>query len=383
MAEADNNNNHVMTPAAQRRASCEEYIDSPTFGRDTWVTITAFKENVNNVIVTMQLYRDLLSYLDQGFLPAQFPQQQQMLRIKQHIVLDLILKAQIIVESSLVFIHELSTNGYRGLSRTMARYTLNHVNTVVLRAIGENDIPYLLRGMGVPHIANMLSLEQHEIALLQDLYRQTGNNGWNALRRLASFYDSFKTVYNKYRHGLILRTGGTHNNRGFALERSFVEALDFKDEDDLPRDVIIIDRNVNNNNNRLPGMFNALSHVIVGQRLIDEIFEIVSVAQEIVNYTCDNHKLYAINCGLSYLPFVIVGGQPQGLAFMVSPEAYRGNEQVLTSVANKIRLEMNIVQNELTGEQFAFDDERVIRAIQNNNIVTNIFIRNAPQGTNP
>ena len=136
MANEDNNNDDVMTPE-ERRANCESYIDSDEFGRDTWVTLTVFNENVNNVIVTMRLYYDLLRYLDQGFLPANLPQQP-MLRIKQHIVLDLILKVQIIVESSLVFPYELS-NGYSMFSRRMARYTLDHVNNVVLRAIREND----------------------------------------------------------------------------------------------------------------------------------------------------------------------------------------------------------------------------------------------------
>lgn len=201
-----------MTPE-ERRANCEEFINSPAFGRDTWITITAFNENVNNTIVTMHLCNDLLRYLDQGFLPSQFQQQQQMLRIKQHIVLDLILKAQTIVESSLVFLYELSDQ-YRGLSRRMARYTLDHVNNVVLRAIWEkDDLDFrMLRAMGVPSVANMRQLEPNEIALLQELYRQTENNVWVQLQRLADFYDRFKIVYNKYRHGLILRTGGTHNN---------------------------------------------------------------------------------------------------------------------------------------------------------------------------
>ncbi len=90
---------------AERKDRCEEYIKSDDFGADTWFTITAFNENLNNVTVTMRHYNYLLKYLDHGFLPAQFSDQQKMLRIKQQIVLDLILKAQIIVESSLPHFH--------------------------------------------------------------------------------------------------------------------------------------------------------------------------------------------------------------------------------------------------------------------------------------
>jgi hypothetical protein len=120
--------------------------------------------------------------------------------------------------------------------------------------------------------------------------------------------------------------------------------------------------------------------VIIGQELINEIFDIVSVAQQIISYTCANHKLCAINCGKSYLPLTIRDGQPH-LTFLVSPDAYMGNEEVLTSVANKTLREMNI-QESVTGERFTHQNERVVQAIQNN-IVTNIFIRSAPQRTNP
>ena len=82
------------------------------------------------------------------------------------------------------------------------------------------------------------------------------------------------------------------------------------------------------------------------------------------------------------MPVDILGGQPQSLAFIVPEDALRGNEEVLRSIAEKILREMNI-QSPAAVEQFTFDDERVIHSIQNNNRVTNIFIRNPSEGTNP
>jgi hypothetical protein len=41
---------------------------SNKFGLDTWVTMTAFIENIRNVISTMRLYYDLINKLDQEFL---------------------------------------------------------------------------------------------------------------------------------------------------------------------------------------------------------------------------------------------------------------------------------------------------------------------------
>jgi hypothetical protein len=371
----NNNKNDVMTPE-ERRANCEAYIDSDAFGMDTWVTITLFNENVNNVITTMRMYHTLLN--NNGLLSGQLPDIQT-LRITQHIVLDLILKAQIIVESSLVFLYELSTNGYRELSRRMARYTLDHVNNVVLRAIFESDIDFrLLRAMGVPPIAGM-PLEQPEVTLLQSLYRQTEDNAWAQVQRLADFYDRFKMVYNKYRHGLILRTGSTRTNNNdnnsnsvFNLYNSALEALDFKYRPELPRDSIMVERD---DNNSLAGMFNALSHVNISQELINEIFDIVCVAQQIISYTCAYHRLCAINCGQSYLPLTIINGQTH-LTFMIPDEVYRANEEVLRTAADKVLHEMN-VQESVTGERFTFRNERIVQAIQNN-MVTNVFVRSTP-----
>jgi len=139
-------NNRVMTPE-ERRANCKSYINGEKFGYDTWLTLTVFKQNVKNVEDTIYIYYSLLKRLDadEQFLNKQLLDKeinklpdQEMLRIKQLIVLDMILKAVIIVESSLVFIYELS-NGYKGLSKRMARYPLDFVKNDVIRKVYEKD----------------------------------------------------------------------------------------------------------------------------------------------------------------------------------------------------------------------------------------------------
>jgi hypothetical protein len=372
----EDNNMAMMTPE-QRRASCKSFIQSDKFGWDTWLTLTIFKENVINVESTMYIYYyDLLNKLDNGgFLIDKVPDQQQKLRIKQHIVFDMILKAVIIVESSLVFIYELS-NGYPGLSKRMARYPLEFVKNQVFRKVYEKDF-CLQRALGVPSISNM-QLEEHEETVLQAFYKQAEDNALEQLRKLADFYDKFKTVYNKYRHGLILRTGSTRtndnndNNRAFNLEDSALEALDYKSPDDLPKDCIKVDKDVNN---LVPGMFNALSHVNFGPKLMQEVFTTVDIAQKIVAYVCENHKLYAFNCDQSYLPITFKDGKPH-LAFLLPDDALAGHERLLESIANKVVEKMNI-QAELTGEEFTYKDDSLVQAILNNT-VTNIFVRSKP-----
>jgi hypothetical protein len=385
--EANNNNNNrvIMTPE-ERRANCMSFIQSDKFGGDTWLTLTVFNKNIIDVESTMYVYYSLLKKLDEEFLAKLMDKQikvpdQDILRTKQLIATDIILKAEIIVESSLVFIYELS-NGYSELPKRMARYALEFVQNKVMKKVWEKDF-YLQRGLGVPSIANM-QLEEHEEALLQAFYEQAEDNAWVQLGKLADFYDKYKTVYNKYRHGLILRTGLTptngnkdtsNSNGAFDLDNSALEALDNKNANDLPKGCIMVERDVNN---LVPGMFNVLSHVNFGPKLMQEVFDIVSITQQLISYVCENHKLYAKNCGHSYLPVTFKDGKLQ-LAFFLPDDALAGNERLLESIANKVIERMNI-QAELTGEEFTYrngKNDSLVQAIQNN-AVTNIFVRSKP-----
>ena len=74
------------------------------------VTITDFAENAHNIILTIELYGILIEKLEKDNLLKNH-KRGDVIRIKQQIVLDAILKTQILIESTLVLIHSLSV-GY-------------------------------------------------------------------------------------------------------------------------------------------------------------------------------------------------------------------------------------------------------------------------------
>jgi hypothetical protein len=123
-----------MSSEAERKAKCKSFIESSKFGLDTWITIHALDENVKNMIMTITVYRKLIKKLDEGLFSIEFPPAQ-MLRIKQHIVLDMILKTEIIIESSLIFTYQLAkgSRGYRALPKTMSRYDTNLIKIVKIK----------------------------------------------------------------------------------------------------------------------------------------------------------------------------------------------------------------------------------------------------------
>jgi hypothetical protein len=123
-----------MLSEAERKAKCKSFIESSKFGLDTWITIHALDENVKNMIMTITVYRKLIKKLDEGLFSIEFPPAQ-MLRIKQHIVLDMILKTEIIIESSLIFTYQLAkgSRGYRALPKTTSRYDTNLIKIVKIK----------------------------------------------------------------------------------------------------------------------------------------------------------------------------------------------------------------------------------------------------------
>ena len=168
-----------MLTETERKAKCKSFIEGDKFGLDTWVTIHALDENVKNMIMTITLYSKLIKKLDEGLFFNEFPPAQ-MLRIKQHVVLDMILKTEIIIESSLIFIYQLAkgSRGYRALPKTMSRYDTNLIKIVKIK-VWEKDFP-LRTALRLPLISH-LHLNREEAKVLESAYQETERNVWEAL----------------------------------------------------------------------------------------------------------------------------------------------------------------------------------------------------------
>ena len=91
-----------------KREEALSFINSSKFGIDAWTTIFNFSLNSHNIILTIELYSTLIERLEKGELLTN-NNRQDIIRIQQQIVLDAILKIQILIESTLVLIHSLST----------------------------------------------------------------------------------------------------------------------------------------------------------------------------------------------------------------------------------------------------------------------------------
>ena len=118
-----------MSEIAHNKAEVLSFVGSEKFGMDTWTTLYHFGLNTQNIILTIELYGVLIEKLDTDNLLTNY-NIDDMVRIKQHIILDVIMKTQILIESTFVLIHCLS-KGYRTLARNMTYYDMNLVDSII------------------------------------------------------------------------------------------------------------------------------------------------------------------------------------------------------------------------------------------------------------
>jgi hypothetical protein len=82
----------------------EAYIASERFGRDTWTTIHIFGSNVVHGIKVLQLLFVLIGRLDRNSVDISNILKDDVIRIKQQIYLEIILKLVTLIESTLVLV---------------------------------------------------------------------------------------------------------------------------------------------------------------------------------------------------------------------------------------------------------------------------------------
>ena len=118
-----------MYKMTEKQAEAISFINSNKFGVDAWITITFFAQNIHNIISTIELYGILIEKLEKDNLLKNY-NAGDVIRLKQQIVLDVILKTQILIESTLVLIHSLSM-GYHTVAKNMTNYRIHLVNTII------------------------------------------------------------------------------------------------------------------------------------------------------------------------------------------------------------------------------------------------------------
>jgi len=276
----------------EKKDKSYSFVNSEKFGMATYATLHLFKTNINYALETTKFYWKVIDDIDQ-YVKAEATKQTR-LRYQQHIALDIIIKVQTLIESTLVLVEALS-QGYDKVPNLVTNYSSNLLHNIT-KKISERsyDMKKILAFTDI----DSLPLNDKEKQHLEKLYEENIEYAWTVLNNFINFYDKFSIIYNKAKHGLPIQSGGGFsNNTNFKFNQSFMTALDKRKKKNMPKGSFIRSPDTNST-----GWFNAKSIVKFNQKFRDELTTIFNDLRDFSLYIVDNHMTYAINCGEVYLP---------------------------------------------------------------------------------
>lgn len=330
----------VMLSEQERLQKWEAFRDSPSFGKHTWITLQLYNINMGHLIRTVELYWIVIRRLEKRDFKGDFDDSS-LLRIEQLVALDSISRLQSGIEATLVLIHELN-QGYSGVGQSLTYYP-----TQLPRQIAQNilDKKYNLEKVfGLPNISG-LGLEANEKKILAKVYQETEEMLQEMLETLASFYDRYRIIYGKSKHGLTLQTGGGMNTGESTpnFSESLLFVLDSKKEADMPAGHLKLQIS----DPIIQGWFNAQAVIQFGQLLENDISKALKSLEEVFRYLSSNHMRFAQNCGEPYLP-VYEKAKDQYAPWFYGRSSLAPEEtRLLESGVGKVLAEMNIVDTRL------------------------------------
>jgi hypothetical protein len=320
----------------------------------------------------LQLYGVLIKRLNDGKIDFTADSMTRTI-INQFIYLDVISKLEILIESSLVLIHALSHN-YNQVASLMLYYDTNLINTVINKI---NNRRYNLKKVfGLPNISKLSILSKEERKYLVNEYDEMEKILYSCLLYLIKFYNKFRLIYGKYKHGLTIVSGlnifpssnALPTNSECKFENSMLVGYDRKREIDLPSSYIKVTEEVDENKWEY---FNTLTCVRFNSELTNEITTTISYLKELIPYLSDNHLVYAKNCGEDYLPYYYQDDTTFGLLFSNKDNLKEEDFLYRDEITSKIIPLMNITDIGLYVIN-EFKDNDVIKSIQKDT-VTNIW----------
>lgn len=358
-----------MLTRKDKKDKFQSFIKSEHFGIDTFRTIYLFNQNALYCVQTIDLYGLLIKKLDNKDIPNNF-KESHLVRIKQIVILDVLMKMEILIESTLALIEGLS-KGYSSVPVIMTRYKTKVIYDIIEHI--KNKEYDMSKVLGLPNI-DSLPISNEEKNFLSKLFSLSCESMYKSLLKIIDFYQEFSLIYNKTKHGLTFELGLSHTldlrlvPKHPIFTKSMVQAIDKIDENKMPPGYI---RHIPKPNNTIKGYYNAFAVVTFRKELFKKIRDIKSLLKQIISYTCESHLTYAMNCGETYIHFSVIDGQVGPRYF--SNELSTDESARLVKIFKKIVSNMNIDLSELK-TVYEFKSSEIAKSIQDN-IVTNIWVR--------
>jgi hypothetical protein len=358
-----------MLTKSEKYAKCISFIESDKFGLETYNTLFLFNINVSYLIQTVRLYDTLIQNLGKSDYPTEHGELQ-LLRLKQYVKLDAISRIEAAIESTLVLIDELS-KGYSNVAHSMTYYGIKRPRDIV-KKIASNKNGYCMRKvLGLPDIGS-LGLDLLERRLLGKIYLETTEIMGSYIKKLALFYDRYRIIYGKHKHGLTLEAGSGFDYSPIVplFEDSMLFAFDHKTKDDMPIGTLT----VKETHFPIGKWFNVQSALKFNKALDDEISEILAILKEVVGYVTFNHIDYALNCGEGYLPTNRIGEDKVNFTFFLKAPLSNEDNAIAQAIMDKLLPMMNLKRGNVYISR-SVTDHAILKSLVNDPI-TNMWFSN-------
>jgi len=357
-----------MKTREEKRNNSKTFIHNQV-GDDNFRALFLFRLTSLNLIDTIIINGIFFEKLDE-ILKDENLGEDNKIRIKQQMILDNMMKIEIIIESFLVLIDSLS-KGYKTIAERMTGYENSFIKFVINNI--NNNIYDLKKVLGLPIPSSLTLLNKEEIEFLHSDFLYGEEQFKIKITKLINFYQKFKLVYLKSKHGLTLQLGQFNSGSTKELENSSMICYDIKKEKDMPPGYITSKIE----NYTFDRSFTAISILTFKKELINEINEILGILKQFVDLIYQNHYTHITNLGIEYVPYIKVNDKVGLLNF----KNYRETEmmedsiRIIKNIINKTFPNMNFQDDVKVEITTNYTKKEIIDSIINNTI-TNIFSPN-------
>lgn len=186
------------------------------------------------------------------------------------------------------------------------------------------------------------------------------------INMIGEFYDKYRVIYGKWKHGLTIQTGEQFGDLR-SSNTDILTVLDSKEEGDMPRGYF----RASSPDKLTDQWYNVQGILKINERLEDEIRDAADDLGEIISYIVQNHLTYAKNCGEGYLPLMELNEDTFKLWFPQMPLTQQ-EEKILGSIRDKLSPNLHIIRTNLEVARIVTDPS-ISRSIHEDT-VTNVWM---------
>lgn len=352
-----------MLTEAEKLSKRDDFIKSEKFGSSVYLILMTFRLNVRGILSTIRVYGDLIEKLDDKSFIKHTMSDDEVIKIKQYVMLNVISWLMSLIESLFVLTHSLSSS-YLEVNENMTHYR-NSLFWDIRRNIQSRKYD-LQKVLALPDVTT-LNLTIDEQSLLKRTYEETIKNIYLTLDELAAFYEKYNIIYNKSKHGLIFFPGGFSQQEEKRLSTSSLSAYDRRPEGKMPSGYFKATQQ-----EEYQKWLNVETHLNFNQALFQQVGTLVNYLEKLSTYIVDCNLNFANNCGEGFLPYRMLAPNQVSLYFFPDRDLTDEERKIADSIQAKIFPEM-VVSNYAINIQHRFTKDSLIKSVAEQPI-TNVFL---------